>query len=95
MNQVRHTDVPTLCFAFLLLVGICAVLVPSVLPSIQLDRVLSAEEFQDESKVASTRAMLELASGKMWLLWTGLGIAITALSSVGLWELRNERRSAN
>ncbi len=64
-----------------MLVGL--IVVP-ILPYAQLDAVLTRSELADPAKRADTLALLKKASGNQWLLWTVGGLAVTAVSAIGL-----------
>lgn len=76
------------CFAGLLVFGTLILAVGAFveprLPYLQLHRVLTPEELQDESKRAATLAVLKKARGNGWLFWSSVGFLVVSLSVVGL-----------
>ena len=84
---------PALCFKALLAVGLFCLLLsvatyPSVLAHVQLDRVLSPAELQDQAKLQQTLALLEKAAGYQWIFWLLVGLSNLGLSLFGLRSLR-------
>jgi hypothetical protein len=61
-----------------------AVLLVPVIPHFQLDAVLTPQQLADPQTRQTTLALLKQASGNVWLLWFGAGLAVTVSAGIGL-----------
>ncbi len=67
-----------------LLLIIYGLLIVPVIPHVQLDAVLTPEEFADDSRRESVLNLLRRANKNAWVDWVAIGLLILFLSVLGL-----------